>query len=223
MNPLISEISYTELDGQFFSYYISSNQITSMYSVSSSTNQTWYTQPVNPDTGILYGTRVISPPLNINTTTLKQVLSSRDPIASKGSSLILNRDSFINAANINGRAAVSVMFPVDSIVSFFTGKKLSLCNATLSIATTNGEILLQGLPNTYMNVVNSSISFQWKRIVRNNTQTSDTPYISCEADQFGSSSYVNIDDKDYNVFCSLINLAGLDSVSNWHSESVSCI
>ncbi|KAK3194261.1 hypothetical protein Dsin_025571 [Dipteronia sinensis] len=153
--PHMSEISYIGLDGLFFSYYIDNNQTLAMYCNSSPApdqlsvyaNTSCYTQHADGHTGNLYGEATVTSPVNINSSLLHEALNSTNGFASLGSGLNKAGDPLIlNTASINGRGAVSLGFPVKAITNFFTG--MNLYGGSLSMATNDGQVLVEGLPNT---------------------------------------------------------------------------
>ncbi|KAL5791931.1 hypothetical protein ACOSP7_000525 [Xanthoceras sorbifolium] len=219
--PHMSQISYIGLDGLFFSYYIDNNQTLAMYCNSSSAPEPnfdvnrmkhmWYTQPVDRDTGNLYGEATVSRPLSVNFSWLQEALNSTAGFASLGFRWNAGDPLFLNTASINGLAAVSLGFPVEAITNFFTG--INLYGGSFSLATNDGQVLVEGLPNTHIMVANNSISFQSKKIVNGNLQISETRYVTCMPGTAAYSYHVlNIAGTDYNVYCSSLELAGVKSV-----------
>ncbi|KAL5858202.1 hypothetical protein ACOSQ3_005660 [Xanthoceras sorbifolium] len=223
--PHMSQISYIGLEGLFFSYYIDNNQTLAIYCNSSSSapelsfdvnrkkKYVWYTQLVDRDTGKLYGEAIVSRPLSVNSSWLQEALNSTDGFASLGSGWNKAGDPlFLNTASINGLAAVSLGFPVKAITNIFTG--INLYGGSLSMATNDGQVLVEGLPNTHIMVANNSISFQSKKRVNGNHQTSETVYVTCMPGAAAADSYyiLNIGDTDYHVYCSSLELAGVKSV-----------
>ncbi|KAK2649646.1 hypothetical protein Ddye_017135 [Dipteronia dyeriana] len=218
--PHMSEISYIGLDGLFFSYYIDNNQTLAVYCNSSSAhdlpsvyaNKSCYTQHADGQTGNLYGEATATSPVNINSSLLHDALNSTNGFASLGTGLNKAGDPLIlNTASINGRGAVSLGFPVKELTNFFTG--MNLYGGSLSMATNDGQVLVEGLPNTRMIVVDSFISFQSnKTISGNQQQTSDNlVYVECMS-RVDSYHILNIGEKDYKVYCSPLELADVKLV-----------
>ncbi|KAK2649649.1 hypothetical protein Ddye_017138 [Dipteronia dyeriana] len=218
--PHMSEISYIGLDGLFFSYYIDNSQTLAMYCNSSSApdppnvyaNTSCYTQHTDGHTGNLYGEATVTSPVNINSSLLHEALNSTNGFASLGSGSNRAGDPLIlNTASINGRGAVSLGFPVKAITNFFTG--MNLYGGSLSMATNDGQVLVEGLPNTRMIVVDNFISFQSNKTINGNQQqTSDNlVYVECMP-RVDSYHILNIGEKDYKVYCSPLELAGVKSV-----------
>ncbi|KAK1558503.1 hypothetical protein Q3G72_003079 [Acer saccharum] len=218
--PHMSEISYIGLDGLFFSYYIDNNQTLAMYCNFSSApdqpsvyaNTRCYTQPADGNTGNLYGEATVTSPVNINSSLLHEALNSTNGFASLGFGLNKAGDPlFLNTASINGRGAVSLGFPVKALTNFFTG--MNLYGGNLSMATNDGQVLVEGLPNTRMIVVDNFIFFQSDKTINGNQQqTSDN--LVCVECKPGVNSYhiLNIGEKDYKVYCSPLELAGVKLV-----------
>ncbi|KAK4847321.1 hypothetical protein QYF36_000728 [Acer negundo] len=217
--PHMSEISYIGLDGLFFSYYIDNNQTLAIYCNSSFApdqpsvyaNASCYTQPANGHTGNLYGEATVTSPVNINSSLLQETLNSTNGFASLGSGLNKAGDPlFLNTASINGRGAISIGFPIKAITNFFTG--MNLYGGSLSMATNDGQVLVKGLQNTRMIVVDNFISFQSNKTINGNQQqTSDNLVYECKP---GVDSYhiLNIGENDYKVYCSPLELAGVKLV-----------
>ncbi|TXG63311.1 hypothetical protein EZV62_010305 [Acer yangbiense] len=219
--PHMSEISYIGLDGLFFSYYIDNNQTLAMYCNSSSApdqpsvyaNTNCYTQPVDGYTGNLYGEATVTSPLNIKSSLLQEALNSTSGFASLGSGLNKAGDPlFLNTASINGRGAVSLGFPVKAITNFFTG--MNLYGGSFSMATNDGQVLVEGLPNTRMIVVDNFIFFQSNKTINGNQQQTSDNIVYVEYCKPGVDSYhiLNIGEKDYKVYCSPLELAGVKLV-----------
>ncbi|KAK4848401.1 hypothetical protein QYF36_012510 [Acer negundo] len=217
--PHMSEISYIGLDGLFFSYYIDNNQTLAVYCNSSYApdqpsvyaNTSCYTQPADGHTGNLYGEATVTSPVNINSSLLQEALNNTNGFASLGSGLNKAGDPlFLNTAIINRRGAVSLGFPVKAITNFFTG--MNLYGGSFSMATNDGQVLVKGLPNTRMIVVDNFISFQSDKTINGNQQqTSDNIVYECKPD-VDSYHILNIGEKDYKVYCSPLELAGVKLV-----------
>ncbi|XP_031288175.1 histidine kinase CKI1 [Pistacia vera] len=216
--PHISQISYIGLDGFFFSYYIDNNQtlavfFNSSFSFQSSVtrkNYTWYRQPVDIITGRVYGEAIIIPTSSINTTWLQEALNSTTGYASLGTGWNKAGNSlFLNTVSVRGiRGAVSLGFPVKTITDFYTAG-INLFGGSLSMTTIDGEVLVEGLPNTRMIVTHDSISLQLKKT--NGQQLSHVEYVSC-APGNAITNIVKIAETDYNIYCSLLEIAGVKSV-----------
>lgn len=223
--PHVSQISYIGLDGLFFSYYFDGNQTLALYSNSSfSLNSsgvpigkgkyTWYKQPVDRDTGKVYGEAAMTKPSSVNTSIwFLKALNNTDGLGSLGTGWNEARDAlFLNTAGINGtRGAVSLGFPVKPITNLFTG--INLYGGRLSIATNDGTVLVQGLPNTRMTIANDSISFQLITNTKTGAkQITPVKYVSCTS----GNGTLSIGDMDYKVYCSQFEVAGVKSVCSIH-------
>ncbi|KVH94497.1 CheY-like superfamily [Cynara cardunculus var. scolymus] len=170
--PHLSQISYIRQDGLFFALYSKDHhQIVAIYSNTSFSKATrsrfhylWYTQPVNSDTGKLYGDAVVFPPqLLINETWLQQALNTRNGFASLGKSLNdVNNLLVLNTAGVDKNGVISLGFELKSLINVFSSVKP--LGGGLYLATRDGKVLTEGIPNTRM-VLNGNGTFSfmlWK-------------------------------------------------------------
>ncbi|KAK9201958.1 hypothetical protein WN944_017167 [Citrus x changshan-huyou] len=219
--PHASQISYIGLDGLFFGYYVDGNQTLALYSNSSFSpnpngfpiakgKYTWYKQPVDRDTGKLYGEAIVTKPSSVTKSTwFLKALNSTDGLGSLGTGWSKARDAlFLNTAGINGtRGAVSLGFPVKPVTNLFTD--INLYGGRLLIATNDGEVLVPGLPNTRMTIVNNSISFQLITNTKTRAQQMNpVKNVSCTS----GNGTLSIGEIDYKVYCSQFEVAGVKSV-----------
>ncbi|KAK9281199.1 hypothetical protein L1049_004094 [Liquidambar formosana] len=205
--PYSSQISYIGLDGLFFSYYIDNNQTLAVYSNTSfsfnssapnaTNNYTWYTQPVNRDTGKLYGEATVSPPLiTVNASWFQEALNSPNGYASLGSGWNnAQKLLFLNTARMHGRGAISLGFPVEAITGFFSDTDFH--GGNLSLATKNGTMLVEGLPNTHM-VLGQVMLVMF--------------LASFNMDGTLNASILNIEETEYMFYCSPLEILGVQSV-----------
>ncbi|KAJ0111766.1 hypothetical protein Patl1_00895 [Pistacia atlantica] len=181
--PHISQISYIGLDGFFFSYYIDNNQTLAVFSNSSFSLQSSVTRK--------------------NYTWYRQPV---DIITGRvyGEAIIIPTSSSVRGI----RGAVSLGFPVKAITDFYTAG-INLFGGSLSMTTIDGEVLVEGLPNTRMIVTHDSISLQLKKT--NGQQLSHVEYVSCTPGN-AITNIVKIAETDYNIYCSRLEIAGVKSV-----------
>ncbi|KAK6164120.1 hypothetical protein DH2020_000984 [Rehmannia glutinosa] len=153
--PYLSQISYIGLDGLFFTYYTEGNQLYALYSNSTlslgTENYTWYMQPANRDTGKLYGEAIKSPPFAIvNSTWFEEALNSSNVYASIGTGWGTSRDIlFLSTVGMDGKGAVSLGFSMKFLIDFLIDE-IAFYKGSLYLATTDGNLLTQGIPNTRM-------------------------------------------------------------------------
>ncbi|KAA8549091.1 hypothetical protein F0562_000775 [Nyssa sinensis] len=187
--PHLSQIAYVGLDGLFFSYYINGDQPFAVYSNSSfSVNTTTsnvtrkyscYTQPVNRDTGKLYGEVNSHPLVTVNTSWIQEALNSTtNGYSSLGTGWNDAQDLLIlNTAGMGERGSISLGFPVKSLVGFFSA--INRYGGSLYLATKDGKLLTDdGIPNTRMVLVGKSVSFQLLK--PNGDQIGSAVDVTCE-------------------------------------------
>ncbi|EOX95248.1 Hybrid signal transduction histidine kinase E, putative [Theobroma cacao] len=218
--PYISQISYVGLDGLLFSYYIDGNQTLSIYANSSlSSNSSsvkerkknvWYKQPVDDNSGKLYGEAVRSHSLDVvNTSWFQTTLND-----SKGYSSVEKRWNsagdplFLNSASIHGRGVVSLAFPVKRLTDIYAG--IDLYGGSLSLATKDGKMLVDGIPNTKLISVNNSIALQFTKL---DGEVVYAQNFTCTPRNDTSATYImDIGEKKYCVHCSPVEISGVQSV-----------
>ncbi|MBA0592567.1 hypothetical protein Gorai_009547, partial [Gossypium raimondii] len=205
--PYLSQISYVGLEGLFFSYYIDGNQTLSTYansSFSSRKKHVWYKQPVDNQTGKLYGEPVTSHSFNVVNTSWFQVALNH----SWGYSSLENgwnnggEPLFLTSVSLLGKGVIAMGVPVKNLTDRLGG--INLYGGSLSLITMDGKLLLNGIPNTKFIYVNGTIflQFMWPNGVKNFPCSNDT-----------SETYMmDIDGKEYNVRCSTVKISGVQSV-----------
>ncbi|XVF72732.1 hypothetical protein PTKIN_Ptkin12aG0144000 [Pterospermum kingtungense] len=214
--PYVSQISYVGLDGLLFSYYLDGNQTLSIYANSSFSSNSgsskeikkyvWYKQPVDDSSGKLYGEAVESHSSNaVNTSWFQAALND-----SRGYSSVENGWNsgggplFLSSASMYGKGVISLGFPVKRLTDIFTG--IDLYGANLSLATKDGKILVDGIPNTKLISANNSISLQLMK--PNGAQS-----FLCMARNNTSATYtLEMGQKKYNVHCSPVEISGVQLV-----------
>ncbi|XP_022757898.1 histidine kinase CKI1 [Durio zibethinus] len=214
--PYISQISYVGLDGLLFSYYIDGNQTLSAYANSSfplnldplkeRKKYVWYKQPVDDYSGKVNGEAVKSHSFNaVNTSWFQAALNDSWGYSSVENGWNSAGDPlFLNSAGIYGRGVVSLGFPVKRLADIFAD--IDLYGGTLSMATMDGKMLVDGIPNTRLTSVNNSISLQLMK--PNGVQNfSLTPRSGISATYI-----VDIGEKQYGIHYSLVEISGVQSV-----------
>ncbi|XP_057966677.1 histidine kinase CKI1 [Malania oleifera] len=209
--PYLSQISYIGFDGLFFAYYTKGNQTLAAYSRSSS-KYAWYTQPVDGDTGKLYGKAI-----NFNPST---ILNSRwfrePPNATNGhnASLEIGLNNaqgllFLNTAGMARNGAISVGFPVKAFTDFLPS--IDFYNGSLYLATKDGKVLKEGIPNTSIVPSGSLVSLQVTE--PNGHQIDHVGNISCQLNHGElRPSFLKIQGTMYKFYCSPLEIAGIQSV-----------
>ncbi|XP_057461146.1 histidine kinase CKI1-like [Actinidia eriantha] len=215
--PYLSQISYIGLDGLLFSYYTDGNQPFAIYSNSSllidtsTMKHTWYIQPVNRDTGKLYGEANSSQPLmTFNTSFFRESLARTNGYASLEIGWRNSQDLlFLNTVGVNGKGVISLGFPVKELVDFFYG--MDFHGGSLYLATKDGKVIADGFPNTRLVVVGDSVSFEL--LNSNGSQIGYVGNVACKTDdgKLGA-SVLNIWETKYTIYCSPLDIVGVQSV-----------
>ncbi|KAH1259081.1 Histidine kinase CKI1 [Glycine max] len=215
--PNLAQISYIEKKGLFFSYYTDYGQVLAMYSNSSSLSTSfggasnlsiYYIQPVNRDTGELYGKAIISevPSNIINTSWFVKAVNSSLSYASLGTKWNNDHDLlFVSSSRIKGTQVISLGIPVTTITDFFTP-----VGANLSLVTKDGKMLVEGIQNTRLGFSNDMVYFQ--SVNANGDQTSYDGVVSCKDGDAEAASILNIQGVEYLIRCSTIDIMEIKSV-----------
>ncbi|KAL1831133.1 hypothetical protein ACET3Z_000784 [Daucus carota] len=219
--PYVSQVSFIRKDGLLFSYYNQENQQpvavytnTSLPSADNSSaansNLTCYSQPVNRDTGELYG--VVTPSRLIDPSLLRLALQSPNGNASVGPSWIDGQDLlFLNTAFVDGRGAVSIGFERKAIVQSLS-KGISN-DGTLFLAASGGKVLNQAkIQNTQiLTNDNGSVSFE---LNQGSAKVGDiVGSLTCrENDGTLQPKTITISKTKYDAYCSQVEIIGVQAV-----------
>nr|XP_043633370.1 histidine kinase CKI1-like [Erigeron canadensis] len=222
--PHVSQISYIGKDGMFFALYTQwtqvNQQIFAIYSNSTSlskanrtgNNSLWYTQPVDFDTGKLYGESVMfHPQVMVNENWLQQAINTTNGYASLGKSWNdVNNLLVLNTARVHENGVISIGFELKSLMDVFTGIKPS--SGGLYLVTKDGKILSNGVPKTRIFLEgNTAISFKILR--ENGYQVGNDHNIMLQLNYEVAQSYiVDILGTKYILYSSPFNLTGIPSV-----------
>ena len=220
ITPHVSQVSYIGIDGLLFSYYANGTEIFGLYSNFSisvnssfrnSTAYTWYIQRADSETGKLYGEVITSPPLAlINESWFQEAMNSDNGSASLGIQWNSAQNLlFLSSAKVDGRGVISLGFPVKEVIDFFS--VISLHGGGLLLATEDGKVLMEGLPNTEIMVSNDTISLKVGN--QDGDQISHVQNVSCEADHHKlKAAVLSISNKDYVTYCMQLKIMGVKSV-----------
>ncbi|XP_074323316.1 histidine kinase CKI1-like [Apium graveolens] len=226
--PYISQVSYIRRDGLLFSYYNGGNQQpvavytnTSLFSVdkdkelaTSNYNLTCYSQPVNRDTGKLYGVVTWHPPSILTAKTLQAALQSADGNASLGPSWIDIQDLlFLNTAVMDGRGAVSLGFETKGIVQSLSG---SISNdGSLFLATKDMQVLNNAkIQNTRIVIDgNNSVAFELSNQSGGKVAGDVIGNLTCqENDGTLRPKTITTSATKYDAYCSQVEILGVEVV-----------
>ncbi|KAL3538260.1 hypothetical protein ACH5RR_001626 [Cinchona calisaya] len=221
--PRVAEVSYTGLDRLAFSYYLDNDQTLAVFSNTSSSSLS-YIQPVNRDTGKLFGEAVSSNSTHTFNLTWFQFYSnwpfnkSSLPEGSDRTTQHLSLEMGKNARNLlfkttvpmDGRGQISIGFPAAEVNNQFS--HVDFHGGHLHLATNDGKVLVESkLPDAQISVDNGTVSLILKK--PNGDHEDLLGKVSCKSDD-GDSVYldVKIREKKHKFYCSTITVAGVDSV-----------
>ncbi|KAL2323706.1 hypothetical protein Fmac_028085 [Flemingia macrophylla] len=208
--PYLTQISYIGMEGFFFSYYTDHDQVLAMYSNSSSSggvsNKT-YVQPVNRETGEVYGEVLISNPC-MNASWIEEAIHESNGFVSLGTKCGNDDDLlFISSARITSKRVISMGFSAKPISDFVT--RIDQQGMRSYLATKDGKVLVKGFQHTHLvDISNDTVSF--KLLNANDDPTSNEGTVSCK-DEAAISS-LNIRDTKYLIKCNTIDIMGIQSV-----------
>lgn len=222
--PYVSQVSYVGKDGLLFSYYNGGNEQpvavytnTSIFSVDKELatahyNFTCYSQPVNRDTGKLYGVVNSHPPFDPSI--LLVALESAYGNASVGPSWIDSQDLlFLNTAVVDGREAVSLGFETKGILQSLSG---GISNAgSLFLATMDGQVLNDAkIQNTRIVVDgNNSVAFELSNQSGDKAAGSIVGNLTCqENDGTLRPKTISTSGTKYDAYCSQVEILGVEAV-----------
>ncbi|XP_022965407.1 histidine kinase CKI1 [Cucurbita maxima] len=232
--PYLTQISYIGIDGLFFSYYTDKNQTFAVYSNSTFTAKfypppppppppgrewSWLTQLVNSSTGELYGDMVETlPSVTTNTSWFRDALNNQGS-ASVGKKWSSDQELLLlNTVRVNGRNGVlSFGFSIKALIDlFFTS--IERQGGRLYLASTEGEILVQGFQNIKMVLANGSASFRFLK--PNGNETARVENISCRPrkETFDAKDYFfNLLGTNYMIYCSPLEILGVQLLRTYES------
>ncbi|XP_021821290.1 histidine kinase CKI1-like [Prunus avium] len=214
MIPHISQVTYIGLDGLLFSLYNHEDQTFAVFSNTSFSSK-WYTQPVNRDTGKLYGAAVASDSLvTVNSTWFQQALNSTSGYSWLGRGWDkAQRSMFLSTVPMDGRGVISFGIPAKVVVDHFAA--LDFHGGYFHLATSNGDVIVQTkLPKTQFEISNNTVSVQMVR--PNSNATGDLGKFSCNHDDDDKlEPYIHswkMKRIKYVTYCSTLKIIGVKSV-----------
>ncbi|KAK7278184.1 hypothetical protein RJT34_23209 [Clitoria ternatea] len=214
--PYLDQISYIGMEGLFFSYYTDHDQPLAMYSNSSSSLSTWgasnktlnYIQPVNNETGEVYGEAisVTSKPF-INQSLIGETINVSFGHVTLGTKWSNDSDLlFLSSARVTKNGILFVGFSATAITNFFA--RLDEQGIKSYLATKDGNVLVEGIKQIRLVISNDTVSF--KSLNTTNDVDDDEGTVSCK-DEAGASN-LNIWDTKYLIHCYTIDIMGIESV-----------
>ena len=211
--PHLTQISYIGKEGLFFTHYNDGDQVLAMYSNSSSggaSNKTiYYIQPVNPDTGMVFGEAIIfNNTINIDASWINGTNNISHEFASLGTKLNNVSDLlFMNSARINRIGGISLGFSTKAITDYIT-RIVDRQGTKSYLATKDGKVIVKGIQNIRLMIFNDSVSIQ--DVNGNGDLIRNEGAVSCKDQAVGSS--LNIHDTQYLIHCYPIDIMGIESV-----------
>lgn len=211
--PYLTQVSYIGLDGLLFSYYKKGNQQPiAVYSNSSTvikqnatTKDTWYSQPVNRDTGKRYGEAITNASWGQLALKITKGYASLGTAWSDGEDLL-----FLNRVDVFGKGSISLGYQVKSVVKLFSG--IHGNGGSLYLATKEGKALSEGLiPNTRMVIDGNSVAFQL--LNSSGDQIGQVGNLTCQPNDGNlKAQFLNIWETNYMLYCSPLKVVGVESV-----------
>ncbi|MED6198116.1 hypothetical protein PIB30_062968 [Stylosanthes scabra] len=202
------------MEGYFFSIYNGEDgqplAIYSNCSTSSVISKHYYVQPVNRDSGKLYGNATIFEPY-VNATLVGEALlnGSNDGFVTLGRKFSNDQELlFISSSRIRKTGSViSLGVQATKVTDFFASViARHQQGSMLYMATEDGQVLLEGIKNTHMVVSdNDKVSFQY---VNNHTSYYQGS-VTCKDDGGVVASTLKIQDVKYLMHCSSIQIMGI--------------
>ncbi|KAJ4952785.1 hypothetical protein NE237_029617 [Protea cynaroides] len=203
--PNLSQISYIGRDGLVFSYLHDGTQTLSVYS-NTSKSSSWYNQPVNSDTGEVFGeANCMNAIVNVNTSWIQEALSSANGYHSLGEKW--NKDGsplLFHTAAMDGIGVVSLGFSVVDIMNSFSS--IYFHGGELYLATEGGDVLAHSGPSRNKMGFNSG-TMTVQLMEENGDSTSQVDNISCK-----SINFLSQDPNAYMFYCSRLEIAGVQLV-----------
>nr|XP_027188993.1 histidine kinase CKI1-like [Cicer arietinum] len=212
--PHLTQISYIGMEGFFFSYSSDHNQTLAMYSNSSSmssngiaSNKTlYYIQPVNNETGEVFGEAIISNS-SINTSWIKRAANLSDGFVSLGTKWNNGSDIlFLSYARVTKVGVISLGLSAKAITDFVT--RVDRLGTSSYLATKDGKILVEGIQHINLIISNDSVNLQ--SVNANGDFIKNEGTVSCKDEAIATS--LNIQDIKYLIQCYPIDIMGIESV-----------
>lgn len=207
--PFLSQVSYIELNGLFFAYYKEDNELYALYS-NSTNNQTWYKQSVNKNTGNLHGKAMKFPS---SASWFQQALKTRKGHASVGTGWGPSQGTvLLSSAGLDGKRVISLGFSMAPLLHLMVDD-LAFSNGSLFLATMDGNVLVQGVPNARM--IFDGVDQVTFRLLDDDHLVGN---VTCKSDQEGKmrDNVLSFLGRKYVIICSLIEIAGMQFVSIIH-------
>ncbi|KAK4427609.1 Histidine kinase CKI1 [Sesamum alatum] len=214
--PHVSRVSYTGLDGLSFLYYKNNKDETfAVFSNSSSSlsSSECYAQPVNRDTGKLYGQVVRSDTGHVHSIQRYVNVSSSSCLVwrewEEGKELM-----FLYSAAMDGRGLITIGYPAKVVADHFDG--LKFYGGDFHLAMSTGQVVVESkLEDTRIDVQNGTVSVE--TVSMNGDVQDKSDYYSCTTlgDEDGgqlSRFHMKIEGKTHIFYCSILEVGGFEMV-----------
>ncbi|KAI3882133.1 hypothetical protein MKW92_022014 [Papaver armeniacum] len=229
----VSQISYLQSNGLFFSYYMDGNETVSLYSnatcvddkerATNTSSYNLYKQPIDKNTGEPYGEVSTISNSDIcfrSSFWFRKAMQSKNGYAFVGNVLGSKNSSsthslFHSMAAINGEGVVSLGVSVKDFVDAI--KRVNTLNGTLFLGTNEGEILTHNNNLNASIVINdASVSIEVTKDGDNigNNHRSGTAIISCDPSRdLLRADEMKIGRERYHIYCQPLDIAGIKAAS----------
>ncbi|KAI3881623.1 hypothetical protein MKX03_024944 [Papaver bracteatum] len=229
----VSQISYLQSNGLFFSYYMDGNETVSLYSnatcvddkerATNTSSYNLYKQPIDKNTGEPYGEVSIISNSDIcfkNSFWFRKAMQSKNGYAFVGNVLGSNNSSsthslFHSMAAINGEGVVSLGVSVKAFVDAI--KRVNTLNGTLFLGTNEGKILTHNnnlTANIVINDASVSIEVMKDGDIIGNDHRSGIAIISCDPSRdLLRDDEIEIGRERYHIYCQPLDIAGIKAAS----------
>ncbi|KAI9187107.1 hypothetical protein LWI28_024442 [Acer negundo] len=215
--PHVSQVSYIGLDGLMFTYYKDGGQTLAVYS-NTSRSSFCYTQPVNRDTGMLYGEAVVfpQPMIFVNESWFQQSLNSTSSgYSSIGTKWNKPQESlFFSTVAMDGRGIISLGIPDSYVADRFAA--LDFHGGDFHLTSADGKVIIgTKLKDTRIMARRNSVFVttlpKYKHNNGHHVQGS-VALVSCTNDGKLSPVHGKVLGVKYIFFCSTLEVAGVHSV-----------
>ncbi|PRQ42372.1 putative histidine kinase response regulator and transcription factor RR-A-type family [Rosa chinensis] len=215
----ISQVTFVGMDDLLFSLHNSEyrewgrfglgSQTTVVFSNTTSSGN-WYTQPVNRDTGMLYGVAVnidSNSMFTPNASWFQQALNNTSGYSWLGTGCDGAQNSlFFSSVAVDGRGVVSLGMQAQVVVDHFNA--VDFHDGYFHLATSDGQVIVQSkLPKTQFQISNNMVTVQAVNL--HGVVIGVVDRFLCNQ---SSSHLLKINGIKYTVYCDTLKIVGIPSV-----------
>lgn len=207
--PLVSQVSYIGFSGLVFSFNKDDGETLAVFS-NTTFSSNWYTQPVNRDTGKLYGDAVSSKSM-VNSSWFQETLNQTVVHSSVGLGWNSRQDLlFQNTVAMDGRGVICIGFPAQVVIDQFRG--LDFHGGYFHLATNDGQVLIQSkLPETKIAVNNGTVAVHLLK-PNGDFRDGENHYLCNAKNDDSRYFHAKIRGMNYVFYCSILEIVGVKSV-----------